>query len=520
MRDVEAQEYWHYRAFGNQVTMPVLIMTSQEKHNDHHIEAMGNEANWFGHRKTSIRRMVQPLVPVIDTDGQWAVSGTMELVLKPGGHGVIWKLAGDSGAIEWLTSQGIDAAVVRQVNNPLAGLDHGLLTFLGHGLSEKKSFGFLSCPSRPGYAEGLNALFLDKTASSTQATISNIEYTQFGTLKALLPDLFKEGVCPANTNILYVNVHEIKGALDRNPIPGMIVNAKTNIDILKDGIPVKKFGARLESCMQNIADGLLSPINTENLPVVRPEELSTFLLLQDRGKLISAAKKAFQPGQNPQETPVSCLYDWNCAMRSLLISSCQFTIPQEQSIDDFVQNGPSFIFSFHPAMGPLWDVIGQKISRGTIAPKSEVELEISEIACKNLVVDGSLRILAQKITGDVSDSSGRTFSEKVGRAHLNNVQVINKGLKSLDVTSVLKGTLDRNETCEIVLQGFSEVIANNVTISGNFHLTVPDGQRAILTQDNSGKLCIAFEAIHTPSWQYTVVWERGAAPQLQYKEAA
>jgi UTP---glucose-1-phosphate uridylyltransferase len=48
MRDVEAQEYWHYRAFGEQVVVPVLIMTSQEKNNDHHIEAMGIETNWFG----------------------------------------------------------------------------------------------------------------------------------------------------------------------------------------------------------------------------------------------------------------------------------------------------------------------------------------------------------------------------------------------------------------------------------------------------------------------------------------
>jgi UTP---glucose-1-phosphate uridylyltransferase len=518
MRDVEAQEYWHYRSFGNQVTVPILIMTSQEKNNDRHIASMGDKANWFGHNKTAIRRMVQPLVPIIDTEGQWAVTGPLEMVLKPGGHGVIWKLAEDSGSVQWLTSQNIDAAVIRQVNNPLAGLDHGLLTFMGHGLANKKSFGFLSCPSRPGYAEGLNALFLNKTPSSAQATISSIEYTQFGTLKNILPNLFKEGVCPANTNILFINLHEIKGALDRNPIPGMIVNAKTNVDVIENGIPVRKVGARLESCMQNIADGLMSPVPLAKLPSIPSEDLSTFLLLQDRSKLMSTAKKAFQPGQSPQETPVSCLYDWHCAMRSLLSSSCQFILPQEQALDDFIHNGPAFIFSFHPAMGPLWDVIGQKLSMGTIAQNSELELEVSEISCKNLNLDGSLRIIAEKVTGDAFGPLGRTFTEKVGRATLNNVQIVNKGVKSLDIASVLNGSVERNESCEIVLKGFSEIVADNVQIYGNFHLVVPDRKKAILRQDSTGKIITTFESIVSPSWQYAVVWQRGSAPKLLYKK--
>jgi UTP---glucose-1-phosphate uridylyltransferase len=67
--------------------------------------------------------MVQPLVPVIDVDGQFAINRPLELTLKPGGHGVIWKLADESGSLEWLTSLGIHSAVIRQVNNPLAGLD-------------------------------------------------------------------------------------------------------------------------------------------------------------------------------------------------------------------------------------------------------------------------------------------------------------------------------------------------------------------------------------------------------------
>ena len=520
MRDVEAQEYWHYRAFGNQVTMPIVIMTSKEKNNDFHIEAMGKAANWFGHSQDAIRRIVQPLVPVIDTEGQWAMSAPLELALKPGGHGVIWKLAEDCGAVTWLTCHHIDAAVVRQVNNPLAGLDQALPTLIGYGLANHKSFGFLSCPAKPGLTEGLNVLSVRKTESSAQAAISNIEYTQFGILKNLLPNLFKEGVCPANTNVLYVNLHEISGALSRDPIPGMIVNAKTNVDVIKDGKAVKKTGGRLESCMQNLADSLMSPVSIDTLSSIRPEGLSTFLLLHDREKFFSVAKKAYQPGQSPVETTASCLYDWNRAMRSLLTSSCHFTLPKEQTLDEFLADGPSVIFSFHPAMGPLWDVIGQKLSRGTLAQGSELELEIAEIACTDLSVDGSLRIISRIPTGPVSGTSGRTYTDKVPRAKLHSVSVVNKGVKSRDISSVLKGSIDRHETCEIILEGFSEVVASNVTIAGNFLLVVPDGKRAILSQDTSGKVVTTFESITSPSWHYAIDWHRSSAPKLQLKEAA
>ena len=520
MRDVEAQEYWHYRVFGNQVTMPILIMTSKEKNNDHHIEVMGKEANWFGHNQNAIRRMVQPLVPVIDTEGQYAMAAPLELALKPGGHGVIWKLAEDTGAVKWLTFHGIDAAIVRQVNNPLAGLDQALPALIGYGLSHHKAFGFLSCPSKPGFAEGLNVLSMKKSGVTVEAAISNIEYTQFTTLKNLLPTIFREGACPANTNILYIDLHEINGALSRNPIPGMIVNAKTSVDVVLGGQTIKRTGGRLESCMQNITDGMMSPINVNTLPAIFPDSLSTFLLLQDREKLMSATKKAYQPGQNPMETPASCLYDWNRAMRSLLSTSCLFTIPKEQTLEEFLRDGPSVIFSYHPAMGPLWDVIGQKIARGTMADGSELELEIAEISCANLSLNGSLRILSDTPTGPICGVLGRQYTDKVGRARLSNVTVVNKGLKSRDIASIVKGTVDRHEVCQIILEGFSEVVATNVTLSGNFHLVVPNGQRATLSNDRFGKVVTTFEAITCPSWRYAINWRRTAAPKLQLQEAA
>jgi hypothetical protein len=519
MRDVEALEYWQYRAFGRRTAIPILIMTSQEKNNDRHIEQMGNASNWFGHRHDAIRRMIQPLVPVIDIDGQWLVSSPLELALKPGGHGVIWKLAKDSGALEWLQKRGIDDAVVRQINNPLAGLDQNLAILAGYGRSNHKSFGFLSCPSCSGLAEGMNILDVRGEGATTVGAISNIEYTKFGALKASHPDLFKEGSCPANTNILYIDLHAIDRSLAKNPIPGMIVNAKTNVDVVKNGQTVKKVGGRLESCMQNIADGLASPLDREMLPRVPADALETFLLLQGRNKVMSTAKSALQPGRSPLETPSSCLYDWNKAMRQLM-TQCHVIVPHEQTLEEFLRDGPSVLISIHPAMGPFWDVIGQKISDGIFAEGSEVELEIAELSCKELAVDGSFRLCADIVTGPIHGSEGRLFTNAVGRAKLHKVTILNEGLNKKDVDSVLQGTVGRKEVCEIVLKGFSELVAENVMIQGDFHLTVPDGQRAILTQGPEGAVVTTFEPMTAPSWIYTIDWKRGSAPVLKEARAS
>lgn len=59
---------------------------------------------------------LQPLVPTVAAaDGRWMVSEPLTVVLKPGGHGVIWKLASDDGVFDWLSTQGRKAAIVRQI---------------------------------------------------------------------------------------------------------------------------------------------------------------------------------------------------------------------------------------------------------------------------------------------------------------------------------------------------------------------------------------------------------------------
>jgi hypothetical protein len=91
-------------------------------------------------------------------DGQWLVAGPCELMMKPGGHGAIWKLMSDYGVFEWLAAQQRSAGIVRQISNPIAGTDTTLLALAGAGHSRGKAFGFMSCERTVGASEGMNVL--------------------------------------------------------------------------------------------------------------------------------------------------------------------------------------------------------------------------------------------------------------------------------------------------------------------------------------------------------------------------
>lgn len=52
---------------------------------------------------------------VCGEDGRWLLEAPLRPMLKPGGHGVIWKLMLDAGVFDWLRGQGRQAAIVRQI---------------------------------------------------------------------------------------------------------------------------------------------------------------------------------------------------------------------------------------------------------------------------------------------------------------------------------------------------------------------------------------------------------------------
>lgn len=62
---------------------------------------------------------------------------------------------------------------------------------------------------------------------------------------------------------------------------------------------------------------------------------------------------------------VSCV----CLMASRVV--------QVGTVEQYLEKGPGFIFLFHPALGPMWDVIAQKIRGGALMHGSELVLEVA-----------------------------------------------------------------------------------------------------------------------------------------------
>ncbi len=492
VRDLQAREFFTYKLTGKQHITPIILMTSKEKQNDMHIAALLEERKYFGRPEGSIFRIKQPMTPVIAVDGLWAVSAPLELIVKPGGHGVIWKLCDEYGAFTFLEKQKRDYVVVRQINNPLAGLDINLFALAGFGKKQNMAFGFESIPRIPGMSEGMNVL---KEYSDNKETISNLEYTEFAKAKATSQDFAKIADThefPANTNILYANVAQVKEASKKLPLPGFLVNMKHPVETLRDGKRVQRNGARLESTMQNIADVLTSD----------SDALSTFVLLNKREKTMSVTKKAFD-GKSLAETPEGCFYDLMKENLSLLRDYCDFEIAPLNNAEDYIVNGPNALFSYHPALGPLYSVIAQKITQGKLCHNAELEIEAQEVSIKNLTVDGSLRISAENVMGHFVDEK-LLFSNQVGRAIFDTVTVKNQGIDRSLKNSCHKAEITRKECCKIMLLGNSEVVAKNVQIEGNFDLVVESGTRAILSQGKDGKVQVAVEKLDSNAllWIY------------------
>lgn len=473
VRDLEAREYLYYKLFHEQLKTPIVLMTSKEKSNDKEIQKILEDASFFGRGKENFLQLIQPLTPVIAIDGNWSAANPLELILKPGGHGVIWKLANDNGAFTWLEEKGRSSLIVRQINNPLAGLDYGLLTLCGYGMSHQMAFGFASCPRRLDAQEGMNVL----KETKEKALITNVEYTE---LFKCSHKVEAQALFPANTNILYAKIQEIKEAVKRLPIPGMLVNMKLVVQTIRDNKKVELQAARLESTMQNIADTLSSK--------------TTFITMNDRAKIISVTKKSYESSGHINDTPDGALYDLLLANQKLLKEQCGFEVAPLNTPVEYLKKGPSVLILYHPALGPLYSIIKEKVRHGKLYDGSELQLEIAELSLRDLELEGSLLITAKRVTGKM-EGDLLLFSEEVGRCHLHNVKVKNKGIDREQSSCYWKNDIVRKEALKITLEGRSEFYAENVEFHGNFEIFVPDETRAIARKGAHGNAEIVFEKL-------------------------
>jgi len=489
--DLKAREFLFYKLFGKQVTVPIVLMTSDEKGGTSQVQKIFSEKKWFGRNRDDFFFFSQPLVPTMDKEGQWIVIGKAKLLFKPGGHGVIWKLAQESGAFDWLKNRGKTKALMRQINNLVASIDYGLLSFLGLGFDLHKDFGFAACPCTKGVSEGVNVVI----DTGNGCCLTNVEYCDG--IENLPSSL-------ANTNLLFVSIKTIEELLESCPIPGMLVNAKKLKYRDGSGVMQEKEVVRLESTMQNIADALIEP-GTYPLELKR-----SYITANQRKKTISTIKKEFAFGSSMLQTPEQCYIDLLENGRDLLVNYCDFQVPHLNDSTSFFQNGPSFIFQYHPALGPLYQIIRQKLKKGRLASGSELKLEIADLYVENLDVDGSLEICTDSIMGSRDVEGVIRYSDQTGKCTLKNVRIRNSGINREATRSFWKDEVVHREKCKIFIEEGGEFYAENVLLRGEMRIWVPSGKKVTAFM-KGGRVEFKEEELSHPSW----TWRYRMGPEYQ-----
>jgi len=481
IRDLQAKEYLYAKLSGKEVVLPIVMMTSHEKDNRTHIESICRAANWFERGKENFYFYDQPLVPVITKEGNWSLKAPLVLNLKPGGHGVLWKIAEEKGIFDRLEEKGIWKALVRQINNPVAGLDYGLLAFTGKGAKEERAFGFASCERLLNTPEGVDVVVENPLKEGFEYTLTNVEYTEFE--ERGIADVPSEagGTCsayPSNTNILFANLKAVRKALQKLPFPGMLINMKTKTPSLqKDGTIIDIEAGRLETTMQNIADALGQAFDHE-ADVGELMNLPTYITYNKRSKTISVAKAAYVSGKSLTGTPEGCYRDLQ-KEHAALLKEC-----------GYILEGEAYI-SYLPALGPLYSIISQKIRKGKLGRGTELRLEIAELDMENVEVEGSLQIQAAY----------------QGKCTLKNVKIQNQGIDSSKENIYWKNQIERFETLQIVIEGDGEFIAEGVVFKGAMHIQVPAGHRVEAKQKGEG-IELVIEKLERPSWCWEYQFDR------------
>jgi UTP---glucose-1-phosphate uridylyltransferase len=524
IRDLQAREYLYFKLYRSQLLTPIAMMTSEEKDNQRHILTICQECNWFGRPVDSFLFFKQPLVPVITVEGNWSLSAPLTLTLKPGGHGVIWKLAEDQGVFAKLLALGRRKGLVRQINNPIAGLDHNLLALIGTGCDQNKAFGFISCDRVLNTAEGVNVLIENPIRKDeVQYCLTNIEYTDFAQ-KGIDETPSHPGgqfsIYPTNTNILFIDIPTIQNTLSSCPIPGQLINMKSAVPYVdSNGHLSYVKGGRLESTMQNIADYL---VDTFPRPLKQEEfktKLRTFIIYNQRIKTISTTKKSYKQGESPLSTPEQAFYDLLLNSFYLLKEQCEFEMPELGSLEDYLEHGPNFIVLYHPALGPLYSIIKQKLRKSRLMKRSELQLEIAEVDIEHLHLDGSLLIESTNPLGHQNEQGLLKYGRE-SRCTLKNVAVENKGIDWEQPICFWKNQPPRVEALKILLHEGSEFFAQDVFFQGSHTFDVPPYHRLTVYQTGKqGKIQSRLETISTPSWYWDYSFGSGDAIQLKREEA-
>jgi hypothetical protein len=517
LRDLQAREYLYFKLFGEQLITPIAIMTSIEKNNHLHILNICKSCQWFGRPSEKFYFFTQPLVPVLTIEGDWSLSAPLTLTLKPCGHGVLWKLAEEQGIFNWLESQGRHQCLIRQINNPLAGTDNGLFALIGIGCHQQKAFGFLSCERLLNSDEGTNVLIENHSKEGYDYCLTNIEYPEFaqrgiGEVPAQPGSCFS--IYPTNTNILFADLHSIREVLKVCPIPGKLINMKSKVSYIDpQGQLSYVQGGRLESTMQNIADHIVDHFPYQLHREEYRSALRTFIVYNQRCKTISTTKKSYKPGESPVATPEQAFYDLLSNHYSLF-KQCQFELPEWRKIEEHLLQGPACILLFHPALGPLYSIIEQKIRKGRLLCGAELQLEIAEVDIEDLSLEGSLLIEAISPLGTCQTSGLLQYGQE-SRCTLQHVTIRNRGIDRTVEHQYWKNIIKRHEVVEIILHEGAEFHAEDISLEGSHRFEVPAHHRLVLLPESKGGWKEELLPIEKPTWYWRYTFDSQNAIQLK-----
>lgn len=470
--DLAGCEHAVFKLTGKRVVTPIAIMTSGEKNNHALISNYLVEQNYFDRPKNRFRLFCQPNVPMISSAGMWVTTDPLQLFTKPGGHGVLWRLAHHLGVFDWFKRQGYQKAIVRQINNCLAGSDVGLLTLAGWGWHTGKSMGFTSCERASAMAEGVNAVVQRSIDRGFAYSLENLEYTELPA--DLADDRPLSHAYLANVNLLFVDLKTIETLSITAPLPGLTINFKTQIKSQGNEKPV--LAGRLESTMQNISSYLALESNGE-LTEMDFERLPTYAIFCERSKILSAAKRA-PSSQALLETAEMAYLDLQRSYFALL-KQCGFTMPPWKG------GRLPAVIALHPALGPDWQIVAQKIRGGEIEQGSNLHLDLAEIDCEGLQLSGGLQIVSKPMSMEKSQYLPTSSHQLQGRCSLRNVTVNNGGVAKRSSCDYWSHRPQLSGCLTIILHGISEFCAENVSICDSKTVHVPQGYKMRASQQGS-----------------------------------
>lgn len=474
-RDLEAREQLYFSKFGKKLQTPVAIMCSPEKNNRTYIQNLLEKHSFFGRKRELIRLFEQCQVPVVDKEGRWCIKDLGEIHLKPGGHGVLWKAARDQGIFDWLRAQGRSKMLVRQINNPMAGIDHTLLSFTG--ACKNYDFAFLSCPRPVGASEGMLVIKEWEENNKKLQSLCNVEYTSFkenGIQDQAQGPRNPFSIYPSNTNILFADLASIEKLSKNDPLPGALVNIKTSFLCLnEDGSLEKREGGRLESSMQNIADQIIIQPSQDH-----KEDMRSCVAFNDRKKTLAVTKRLYQKGKGLADTPEGALETLLLNYYELLSKHCKIKVPLLW--ENFEKQGPTFFCLLYPSLGPLFSAISEKISKGEFEAGFELQIDLAKAQIKNLHLKGSLIIETKR-----ADENTEIPTELEARCNLENISIENQGIDWNANNLFWKNEIHRKEKVLITLFGNAEFCAKDIYLKGNHQFLVPNGKR--LTLEKNGE---------------------------------